>query len=137
MGILAARFYAMGFAAESQGWVPDRTAERLAVPLPLPRGLTSANFSAIVLVMQANKKDALNRLATIEGHLKGIRKMVEEDQYCVDIVKQSYAVERALKAFEAALLESHLDGCVREGFKSGKDDEMIRELGDLFQLSRK
>lgn len=87
--------------------------------------------------MKANKKDVLNRLATIEGHLKGIRKMVEDDQYCVDIVKQSYAVERALKAFEVALLESHLDGCVREGFKAGKDDEMIRELGDLFQLSRK
>jgi DNA-binding FrmR family transcriptional regulator len=42
-------------------------------------------------------------LATIEGHLKGSRKMVEEDQYCVDIIHQSYAVERALKAFEAAL----------------------------------
>ena len=50
--------------------------------------------------MQSDKKQILNRLATIEGHLKGIRKMVEEDQYCVDIVKQSYAVERALKAFE-------------------------------------
>jgi DNA-binding FrmR family transcriptional regulator len=56
--------------------------------------------------MQADKKQILNRLATIEGHLKGIRKMVESDQYCVDIVKQSYAVERALKAFESALLEA-------------------------------
>ncbi|TMF00979.1 MAG: metal-sensing transcriptional repressor, partial [Chloroflexi bacterium] len=50
--------------------------------------------------MQASKKDVLNRLATIEGHLKGIRKMVDEDQYCVDILKQSYAVERALQKFE-------------------------------------
>ena len=87
--------------------------------------------------MQANKKDLLNRLATIEGHLKGIRKMVEEDQYCVDIVKQSYAVERALKAFESALLEGHLASCVPDGFKEGRVDEMIRELGELFQLSRK
>jgi DNA-binding FrmR family transcriptional regulator len=39
--------------------------------------------------MQSDKKQILNRLATIEGHLRGIRKMVEEDQYCVDIVKQS------------------------------------------------
>ncbi len=60
--------------------------------------------------MQSDKKQILNRLATIEGHVKGIRKMVEEDQYCVDIVKQSYAVERALKAFESALLEGHLIG---------------------------
>jgi len=87
--------------------------------------------------MQADKKQILNRLATIEGHLKGIRKMVEDDQYCVDILRQSYAVERALKAFESALLEGHLNGCVPTGFKEGRDDEMIRELGELFQLARK
>jgi len=87
--------------------------------------------------MQASKKDLLNRLATIEGHLKGIHKMVDEDQYCVDILKQAYAVERALKKFEGALLEGHLSGCVVEGFKSGRDQDMIRELADLFELSRK
>ena len=87
--------------------------------------------------MQADKKQILNRLATIEGHLKGIRKMVEADQYCVDILKQSYAVERALKAFESALLEGHLSTCVPDGFKEGRDDAMIRELGELFELSRK
>src|SRR5215210_5370437 len=64
--------------------------------------------------MQADKKKILNRLATIEGHFRGIRKMVEDDQYCVDILKQSYAVERALKAFEAALLDGHLNSCVAE-----------------------
>ncbi|MFI5267194.1 MAG: metal-sensitive transcriptional regulator [Chloroflexota bacterium] len=87
--------------------------------------------------MQASKKDILNRLATIEGHVKAIHKMVEEDQYCVDILKQSYAVERALKKFEAALLEGHLNSCVPTGFKEGRDGEMIRELADLFELSRK
>jgi len=87
--------------------------------------------------VQADKKQILNRLATIEGHLKGIRKMVESDQYCVDIIKQSYAVERALKAFESALLEGHLTSCVSDGFKEGRDQEMIRELGQLFELSRK
>ncbi len=49
--------------------------------------------------MQANRKQVLNRSASIEGHLKGIRKMVEADQYCVDILKQTYAVERALQKF--------------------------------------
>lgn len=87
--------------------------------------------------MRADKKQILNRLATIDGHLKGIRKMVESDQYCVDIIKQSYAVERALKAFESALLEGHLASCVPDGFKAGRDQEMIRELGQLFELSRK
>jgi DNA-binding FrmR family transcriptional regulator len=87
--------------------------------------------------MQADKKQILNRLATIEGHLRGIRKMVEEDAYCVDILKQSYAVERGLKAFESALLEGHLASCVPNGFREGRDAEMIRELGELFELSRK
>jgi CsoR family transcriptional regulator, copper-sensing transcriptional repressor len=87
--------------------------------------------------MQADKKQILNRLATIDGHLRGIRKMVEDDVYCVDILRQSYAVERALKAFESALLEGHLNSCVPDGFKQGRDQEMIRELGELFQLSRK
>ena len=87
--------------------------------------------------MQADKKKILNRLATIEGHLRGIRKMVEDDQYCVDILRQSYAVERALKAFESALLEGHLNSCVAEGFRGGRDREMVRELAELFELSRK
>ena len=69
--------------------------------------------------MQADKKQILNRLATIEGHLRGIRKMVEEDVYCVDILKQSYAVERALKAFERALLEGP-PGLVRANRLQGR-----------------
>ena len=87
--------------------------------------------------MQAQKKDILNRLASIEGHLKGIRKMVEDDQYCVDVLKQSFAVERALQKFEAALLDGHLHGCVPRGFHEGRDEEMIEELAQLFELSRK
>ena len=87
--------------------------------------------------MPAGKKEILNRLATIEGHLKAIRKMVEDDQYCVDILKQSYAVERALQKFEGALLEGHLNSCVVHGFREGRDQEMVRELAELFELSRK
>ncbi len=87
--------------------------------------------------MQAKKKDLLNRLATIEGHVKAIRKMVEDDAYCVDVLKQSYAVERALKKFESGLLEGHLQSCVPAGFRDGRDAEMVRELHELFELSRK
>ena len=87
--------------------------------------------------MQAEKKQVLDRLATIEGHLRGIRKMVEEDQYCVDILRQTYAVQQALKKLEAVLLEGHLQGCVVEGFADGREAEMVRELAELFALSRK
>ena len=87
--------------------------------------------------MKASKTDIVRRLATIEGHLKGIRKMVEDDQYCVDILKQSFAVERALQKFEAALLDGHLNSCVVDGFRDGREQEMIGELAELFELSRR
>ena len=87
--------------------------------------------------MQAQKSDVLKRLAYIEGHLKGIRKMVDEDKYCVDILKQTYAVKRAIDKLEGVLLSGHLDGCVREGFRDGRDDQMLQELGELFELSRR
>lgn len=87
--------------------------------------------------MRTDRKDALNRLSYIEGHLKGIRKMVEDDQYCVDILKQTHAVKRALDKFDAVLLKAHLDGCVREGFAEGRADQVIGELNELFDLSQR
>jgi DNA-binding FrmR family transcriptional regulator len=87
--------------------------------------------------MKTPKADVLKRLAYIEGHLKGIRKMVDEDQYCVDILKQTYAVKRAIDKLEGILLQGHLNCCVRTGFHEGRDQEMISELGELFDLSRK
>ena len=77
------------------------------------------------------------RLATIEGHIKGIRKMVDEDTYCVDVLKQTFAVERALQKFEAELLRGHLSTCVPTGFAEGRNEKMIEELSELFALSRK
>ncbi len=88
-------------------------------------------------VMQAQKQNVLKRLAYIEGHLKGIRKMIDEDQYCVDILKQTYAVKRALDKLETVLLSGHLDGCVRDGFRDGHEEQMLHELGELFELSRR
>jgi DNA-binding FrmR family transcriptional regulator len=87
--------------------------------------------------MQAQKQDVLKRLAYIEGHLKGIRKMVDEDQYCVDILKQTYAVKRAIDKLEGILLSGHLKGCVRDGFQEGRDEQILAELGELFELSRR
>jgi len=87
--------------------------------------------------VQDQKGDVLKRLAYIEGHLKGVRKMVEADQYCVDILKQTYAIKRAIDKLEGVLMQGHLNGCVRTGFRDGRDEEMIDELSDLFELSRR
>ena len=87
--------------------------------------------------MKAEKSELDARLASIEGHIKGIRKMVDDDQYCVDILKQTYAVRRAIDKLEAVLMQGHLNGCVRDGFHHGRDDEMVGELTELFELSRR
>ena len=86
---------------------------------------------------QTAKEEALRRLAYIEGHIKGIRKMVEEDQYCVDVLKQTYAVQRAIDKFESTLLRGHLNSCVPEGIKEGREAEVLSELEELFELSKK
>ena len=83
------------------------------------------------------KKDALKRLSYIEGHLSGIRKMLDEDKYCVDILKQTYAVRRAIEKMESLLLEGHLKSCVVEGIQTGRAEEIVEELKDLYILSTK
>jgi DNA-binding FrmR family transcriptional regulator len=88
-------------------------------------------------VVQVEKNEALKRLAYIEGHLKGIHKMVESDEYCVDILKQTYAVKRALDKFDALLLRGHLAGCVPEGFREGRGEQVMEELNELFELARR
>ena len=83
------------------------------------------------------KTDALKRLSYIEGHLSGIRKMLEEDKYCVDVLKQTYAVRRAIEKMESLLLEGHLKSCVVEGIQTGRAEEIVEELKDLYILSNK
>ncbi len=83
------------------------------------------------------KQDALKRLNYIEGHLSGIRRMIENDKYCVDILKQTFAVRRAIQKLEGRLLEGHLHSCVIEGVKDGREDEVLGELLELYALSDK
>ncbi len=83
------------------------------------------------------KPDILRRIAYIEGHLNGVRRMIEEDQYCVDVLKQTYAVRRAIEKMEKLILEHHLQGCVVEGIKQGREDEVIGELIDLYEQAGK
>ncbi len=85
--------------------------------------------------MRAEKQEVLKRLKYIEGHLNGIRKMVEEDQYCVDILRQTYAVRKAIEKLEMVILEGHLHTCVPEGIKEGNTDVIVDELVQLYNLA--
>ncbi len=85
--------------------------------------------------MRAERQDVLKRLSYIEGHLGGIRKMVEEDKYCVDILRQTFAVRKAIEKLEALILENHLHTCVPEGIRDGREAEVIDELVQLYNLA--
>ena len=85
--------------------------------------------------MQADKQDVLKRLNYIEGHLGGIRKMIEDDKYCVDILRQTYAVRKAIEKMEALILEKHLQTCVPEGITNGRQEAVIEELMQLYNLA--
>ncbi len=88
-----------------------------------------------VPVDTSSKPEVLKRLAYVEGHLQGIRRMVEEDKYCVDVLKQTYAVRRAIEKLEGLILDSHLHGCVVQGIKEGREQEVVGELLELYQLA--
>jgi len=83
------------------------------------------------------KAETLKRLNYIEGHISGVKRMVEEDLYCVDVLKQTYAIRRAIEKVEALLLEGHLDTCVVDGIRDGRDKEVLGELMELYKLANK
>ncbi|MDP3990925.1 MAG: metal-sensitive transcriptional regulator [Candidatus Nealsonbacteria bacterium] len=89
--------------------------------------------------MKNTKKETLRRLKIIEGHLKKVIKMVDEDKYCIDVLQQSLAVQNALKGADSLILDQHLRKCVVEAMKKGnsKKEKSIKELLRVFQLSKK
>lgn len=72
-------------------------------------------------------RDLIHRLNRIEGQVRGIRTMVEEERYCVDIITQVSAVTSALNAFNKALLSQHIKTCVADNIRNGNDD-VVDEL---------
>lgn len=70
------------------------------------------------------------RLSRIEGQVRGLKKMIEADKYCPDIIYQTQAVRAALQSFSKELLSEHINTCVKEDIESGKS-ESSQELADL------
>jgi DNA-binding FrmR family transcriptional regulator len=76
----------------------------------------------------------LNRWKTIEGHTGAVRRMIEQDQYCVDILKQTLAIQGAIDRVNALLLENHMKTCVTTAIRSDVQAERERVIGELLQL---
>jgi DNA-binding FrmR family transcriptional regulator len=85
-------------------------------------------------------ENALQRLRTIEGHLKGITRMVENGEYCVDVIRQIQAVQSALNKASAVILDEHLNSCVITAIK-GEDvaerERVLHEIGEIFEQATK
>ncbi|MDP6667903.1 MAG: metal-sensitive transcriptional regulator [Dehalococcoidia bacterium] len=86
-------------------------------------------------VKTETKTDAIKRLSYIEGHLAGVKKMVDEDRYCVDILRQTFAVRRALQKLESQLIDGHLHTCVVDGVKEGREEQVLSELVELYEIA--
>ncbi len=86
------------------------------------------------------KAAMLRRLQSVEGHVRGIERMVEEDKYCIDVIKQIEAVQAALNRVNQLMLENHLRNCVTTAIR-GDDAErreaVIGEILDVFAVSNK
>lgn len=85
------------------------------------------------LVARRDKVDLGKRLARIEGQVRGIARMVDEDRYCVDVLTQVSAVQSAIDALAYRLLEHHLHGCVQHAVKSGDGERAIAEALQVIQ----
>jgi DNA-binding FrmR family transcriptional regulator len=83
------------------------------------------------------RSEVLKRLRFVEGHLEGVRRMIEKDEYCVDILKQTHAVRKAIEKLESIMLEGHLRTCVVEGMRDGRQDQVVSELMDLYAQSNR
>lgn len=86
--------------------------------------------------MQKNKTSIQTRLKKIEGQVRGLQKMIEEDVYCIDVITQTSAVRNALKGVEDILLENHLSTCVVSQIKSGRQKKAVNEIIKVYKLKR-
>ncbi|GAB4213825.1 MAG: metal-sensitive transcriptional regulator [Roseiflexaceae bacterium] len=84
--------------------------------------------------MADQKRELLTRLKTIEGHVRGVQRMVENDTYCIDIIKQTQAIQRALEKFNSLVLSNHLNNCVTTAIQGDNPEERERVMRELLQV---
>jgi len=83
------------------------------------------------------KQKASRRLKIVQGQLKGLSKMVDEEKYCVDIITQSSAIKEALSGVEDLVLENHLSTHVLQQIKGGREKKAIAEILKVYKLAQK
>jgi DNA-binding FrmR family transcriptional regulator len=85
-------------------------------------------------------EDAYKRLKNVEGHIRGIERMIEEDAYCIDVIQQIQAVQAALNKISKIVLDGHLHSCVItaiQGEDAADRERVMKEIADVFEMSTK
>jgi len=83
-----------------------------------------------------DKAKLVKRLKIIEGQVRGLQSMLENDKYCIDVITQTSAVKQALSGVEDALMESHLGSCLIHQIKKGQDKKATGEILKVYRLKR-
>jgi len=87
--------------------------------------------------MTKDKQKLIRRLKIIEGQVRGLEKMIEDDKYCIDVITQTSAIKQALSGVEDALMESHLGTCLVNQIQKGQTDKATKEILKVYGLKRK
>jgi DNA-binding FrmR family transcriptional regulator len=87
--------------------------------------------------MHTNKIKLVRRLKIIEGQIRGLQKMIENDTYCIDIITQTSAVKQGLSNIEDTLMEGHLGHCLISQIKKGQTNKATNEILKVYKLKRK
>lgn len=83
------------------------------------------------------KSQCLKRLSRIEGQVRGLARMLEEDRYCIDVITQIAAVRAALRRVEEQVLEDHVAHCVEHAIRSGDTEEQRQKVAELLEVLRR
>ena len=90
--------------------------------------------------MNHNHKDTIQRLKTVEGHIRGIQKMLEKDEYCIDVIRQIQAVQAALNKVSARILDGHLNSCLLNAMQGESQEarqQVLNEITEVFETANK
>ena len=85
-------------------------------------------------------ENALRRLKTVEGHIRGVHRMIEEDAYCIDVIRQIQAVQSALNKISTIILQEHLNSCLITAVRGEDPNErerVLKEIIDVFEAATK
>lgn len=88
-------------------------------------------------LQDAGKKKIIRRLKILEGQIRGLQRMIENDTYCIDVITQTSAVKQGLSNVEDMLMETHLGSCVHHQMKSGQTEKAVDEILKVYKLKRK